>query len=167
METIMKFIQFFQKTFSSVFFLGYFPLMPGTIGSALTVFGLWYLQSHSHMVFSPLQWWMAIVALSAFSIVVSSRPKEVFHKEDPPQVIIDECAGQLITFFLMPLTLNTLLLGFLLFRFFDIVKPFPIYKMEELDGGIGITMDDVMAGVFANVSLLAIHYLYHIVKAAL
>jgi phosphatidylglycerophosphatase A len=82
-------------------------------------------------------------------------------------VIIDECAGQFLTFLFVPLTLNTLVLGFLLFRFFDIVKPFPIYKMEELEGGVGITMDDVVAGIFANLSLLAIVAGYHIVKAAL
>ena len=120
-----------------------------------------------HTAFSPQLWWIAIVALAALSIVVSSKPNEVFHREDPSQIIIDECAGQLITFFLIPLTLNNLLLGFLLFRFFDIIKPFPIYKMEELEGGIGITMDDVVAGVFANVSLMVIHQAYHIIKAAL
>lgn len=163
----MKIILWIQKALSSLLFLGYVPLIPGTIGSAVVVAGLWYLQTHTHAVFSPLQWWVAIFALTALSIVVSSRPHEVFGREDPPQVIIDECAGQLITFFLVPLTLNNLLLGFLLFRFFDIVKPFPIYKMEDSEGGVGITMDDVAAGVCANISLLAIHQAYHIVKAAL
>ena len=160
-------MQFIQKAVASILFLGYFPLMPGTIGSALVVFGLWYLQYHVHAVFSPQQWWIAIIAFTALSIVVSSRPKEVFHRDDPHQIIIDECAGQLITFFFIPLTLNTLLLGFLLFRFFDIIKPFPIFKMEELEGGLGITMDDVVAGVFANISLMIILQAYHIVKAAL
>jgi phosphatidylglycerophosphatase A len=163
----MNLIRFFQKTLASVFFIGYIPLMPGTLGSALVTAGLWYLQSRTHAVFSPTLWWIAIVGLTALSIVVSSRPKDVFRREDPQQVIIDECAGQLITFFLIPLTLNNLILGFLLFRFFDIIKPFPIYKMEELEGGVGITMDDVVAGVFANISLLSIHHTYHIVKAAL
>jgi phosphatidylglycerophosphatase A len=163
----MKFIGWLQKAVSSLLFLGYIPMIPGTIGSAVTVFGLWYLQTHTHAVFSPLQWWIAVIALIGFSIVVSSRPREVFGREDPPQVIIDECAGQLITFFMVPLSLNTLLLGFLLFRFFDIVKPFPIYKLEEVEGGVGITMDDVVAGVMANVSLLAILQAYNIVKSAL
>ncbi len=163
----MKIIQFFQKALASILFLGYFPFMPGTLGSALVVFGLWFLQRRTHATFSPELWWIAIFVFTAFSIVVSSRPKEVFHQEDPKQIIVDECVGQLVTFFLLPLTLNTLLLGFLLFRFFDIVKPFPIYKMEELDGGIGITMDDVVAGVCANVSLMGILYVYHIVKTAL
>jgi phosphatidylglycerophosphatase A len=163
----MKFISWIQKAVSSLLFLGYVPLIPGTIGSAVVVAGLWRLQTHAHTVFSPHQWWIAIFILTALSIVVSSRPREVFGREDPPQVIIDECAGQLITFFLVPLSLNTLLLGFLLFRFFDIVKPFPIYRMEDAEGGVGITMDDVAAGVLANISLLAILHVYHIVKAAL
>jgi phosphatidylglycerophosphatase A len=163
----MKLIHWIQKAFASLFFLGYFPLMSGTVGSAVVVAGLWYLQIRRHIVFSPQLWWIAIIALTALSIILASRPKEVFGKDDPGEVIIDECVGQLVTFFFVPLTLNNLILGFLLFRFFDIVKPFPIYKMEELEGGIGITMDDVVAGVFANVSLLTIHYVYHIVKAAL
>jgi phosphatidylglycerophosphatase A len=163
----MKFIGWLQKAVSSLLFLGYVPIAPGTIGSAAVVFGLWHLQIRTHAVLSPLQWWIAAVALTAFSIVVSSRPREVFGREDPPQVIIDECAGQFITFFLVPITLNTLLLGFLLFRFFDIVKPFPIYKLEDVEGGVGITMDDVAAGVLANVSLLAILQAFHIIKAAL
>jgi phosphatidylglycerophosphatase A len=163
----LKLVRFLQKTIASLFFIGYFPLMPGTIGSAVVVLGLWYLQFRTHLVISPQMWWIAIIAFSALSIGVSSNPKENFRSEDPPQVIIDECAGQFIAFFLIPLTLNTLLLGFLLFRFFDIVKPFPIYKMEELDGGVGITMDDIMAGVFANISLMAILFIYHLIKNAL
>jgi phosphatidylglycerophosphatase A len=163
----MKLVYFIQKAVASILFIGYIPLMPGTIGSALTVFGLWYLNTHTHLIFSPQVWWIAVVALTALSIVVSARPNEIFHREDPNQIIIDECAGQLMTFFLIPLSLNTLLLGFLLFRFFDIIKPFPVYKMEELEGGIGITMDDVVAGIYANIALMAILYAYHIIKGAL
>jgi Phosphatidylglycerophosphatase A and related proteins len=152
---------------ASVLFLGYFPWMPGTIGSALVVAALWYMGFHMHHVFTPVAWWSLGVGLTAFSMIAASRPREVFHADDPKQVIIDECAGQFITFFFLPLSLNVLVLGFLLFRFFDIVKPYPIYKMEELEGGLGITMDDVVAGVFANISLMAVLFGYHIVKRAL
>jgi phosphatidylglycerophosphatase A len=163
----MKFIRFIQKMTASLFFLGYFPWMPGTIGSAVVVAGLWYMRFHTHVAPTPLMWWGAMIALTAFSIAVASRSLEIFKADDPPQVIIDECAGQFITFFLMPLSLNVLVLGFLLFRFYDIVKPYPIYKMEELEGGIGITMDDAAAGVFANVSLMVILAGYHFVKKLL
>lgn len=163
----MKPVRWIQKALASVFYLGYFPWMPGTIGSALVVAGLWYMSFHAHHVFTPVVWWVLGVALTGFSMIVASRPHEVFQNDDPKQVIIDECAGQFITFFFQPLTVNVLVLGFLLFRFFDIVKPFPIYKMEELDGGVGITMDDVVAGIFANICLMLIHAGYHIVKKAL
>jgi phosphatidylglycerophosphatase A len=163
----MKFILWLQKAVASLLFLGYIPLLPGTVGSAVVVVGLWFLQFRTHIVLSPHQWWVAVIGLTAFSIIVSSRPREVFGREDPPQVIIDECAGQLLTFFLVPLSLNTLLIGFALFRFFDIVKPFPIYKLEDAEGGVGITMDDIAAGVFANISLLIILHGYQFIKAAL
>jgi phosphatidylglycerophosphatase A len=163
----MKIILWAQKAGASLFFLGYFPLMPGTIGSALVAMVLWYSHYHRHILISPQAWWISALGLIAVSMLLSSRPRQVFGHEDPKPVIIDECAGQFLTFLFVPLTLNTLVLGFLLFRFFDIVKPFPIYKMEELEGGVGITMDDVVAGIFANLSLLAIVAGYHIVKAAL
>jgi phosphatidylglycerophosphatase A len=163
----MKFVKFIQKTLASLFFLGYLPLMPGTFGSAAVVGGLWYIRYRTHFTATPLMWWVAMFLLTALSIVVSSRPQEVFKADDPKQVVIDECAGQFITFFLIPLSFNVLILGFLLFRFYDIVKPYPIYKMEELEGGVGITMDDVAAGVFANLSLMVIVAGYHMVKRAL
>jgi phosphatidylglycerophosphatase A len=162
----MKFIRLIKKAIASVLFLGYFPWMPGTIGSALVVAALWYMSYHTHFALTPALWWTVGVALSAFSVIAASRPQEAFHADDPKQVIIDECAGQFITFLFLPLSLNVLVLGFLLFRFFDIVKPYPIYKMEELEGGLGITMDDVMAGVFANISLMAVLFGYHMVKRA-
>jgi phosphatidylglycerophosphatase A len=163
----MKLIRWTQKAIATVFFLGYLPWMPGTFGSAFVVAVLWYVSFHMHCALTPVIWWIGGVAVTGFSMIVASRPQEVFHNDDPRQVIIDECAGQFITFFFLPLTLNVLVLGFLLFRFFDIVKPYPIYKMEELEGGLGITMDDVVAGVFANISLMAIVWGYHIVHAAL
>jgi phosphatidylglycerophosphatase A len=108
----MKFIHWIQKALSSLFFIGYFPLAPGTVGSALVVAGLWYLQTRMHIVFSPQQWWIAIIVLTALSIVIASRPQEVFGKDDPSEVIIDECVGQLVTFSLFPLPLITCSLGF-------------------------------------------------------
>ena len=68
---------------------------------------------------------------------------------------------------MIPISLKTLLLGFLLFRFYDIVKPFPVYQMQELEEGVGVTMDDVVAGVLANVSLMIILAVYGWVKGYL
>jgi phosphatidylglycerophosphatase A len=156
-----------QRALASVLFLGYVPFISGTFGSAACVFALWWTCCRTHMAVSPLWLWAVALAVTTFSIIVASRPREVFGSDDPRQVVIDEVAGQLVTFLFIPLSLKTLILGFFLFRFFDVVKPYPIHKFEALDGGLGITMDDVAAGVFANITLIAILWGYHAVKALL
>jgi phosphatidylglycerophosphatase A len=155
---------------ASLFFLGYVPPMPGTLGSACAVAALWWI--HAGLGWTSLpEWtrwyWFGIVAVSALSVLLSNRAVELFGREDPPQVIIDEVAGQLVTFIMIPLSWRTLVLGFVLFRFFDIIKPYPVYKMEDLDDGVGVTLDDIAAGVWANVTLSAILFVYHSIKGAL
>jgi phosphatidylglycerophosphatase A len=162
--------QFFRKAVNSVFFLGYIPPAPGTVGSLFTVGVLWVLHVKFPSLFGKeyyLLYWCAIAALTWASMVLTSYARKDFNSDDPPQVIIDECVGQWITFFMVPVHWRTLILGFLLFRFFDIVKPFPINKVEDAEGGVGVTMDDVLAGVFANITLIVILAVYHAIKAAL
>jgi phosphatidylglycerophosphatase A len=156
-----------QKALASMLFIGYFPWASGTIGSAVTAGALWWFFCRTNAVVPALNWWLLALVVTAFSMIVSSRPREVFGSDDPKEVIIDECAGQIVSFLFIPLSVKTLVLGLCLFRFFDIVKPFPVYKMETLEGGLGITMDDVMAGILTNISMLAIIYGYHFVKALL
>jgi phosphatidylglycerophosphatase A len=162
-----SFVNWVQKALASVLFLGYIPFASGTIGSLFTVAVLWWACCRSHLALSPAAYWAAALALCALSILLSSRPKELFGSDDPKEVIIDECAGQFVTFLFVPLSIKTLVLGFFLFRFFDIVKPFPVHTMEICEGGVGITMDDVMAGILSNISLCAVLWSYHAVKAVL
>jgi phosphatidylglycerophosphatase A len=159
-----------RRTGASMMYLGYFPFASGTLGSAVTVLGIWFIHEKYPLFFTAaniVYYWGAMIAVIAASIFISNKSKEVFGSDDPPQIIIDELAGQFITFFLIPISLQTLVTGFVLFRFFDIVKPFPVYKMEEMDDGVGIVMDDVAAGVYANVSLLLIIAGYQWVKGYL
>ncbi len=159
-----------RKIGASVFFLGYVPYAPGTIGSAAAVAGLWYANSRWGDFLTPERialYWVGLIIVTGISIFLSSRCVEVFGSNDPSQIIIDEVAGQLITFFMIPLSLHTFVLGFFLFRFFDIVKPFPVYQMQEAEDGVGVTMDDVVAGVLANASLMIILAVYHWIKAYL
>ncbi len=163
-------IQAIRKIGGSMFYLGFIPLMPGTIGSFVTVAALWYYRDTAAPYFMPQNattFWLYYLLFLAVTIFLSNDSKEIHGHDDASPIIIDECAGQIITFFLHPLSFRVLLLGFLLFRFYDIVKPFPIHKFEELDDGLGITMDDVAAGVFANVSLFVIIWIYHVIKAQL
>jgi phosphatidylglycerophosphatase A len=158
-----------RKIVASVCFIGYLPAS-GTFASAVTATLLWFANRELPVLRSPngaLVYWVVVMGVIAFSLFFSSRSKELFGKEDSGKIVIDEVAGQLITFMFIPLTYRTLIIGFLLFRFFDIVKPYPVYRMEELDDGVGVTMDDVAAGVMANLSLLAILFAYHAVKSYL
>jgi phosphatidylglycerophosphatase A len=158
-----------RKAGASVFFLGYLPAS-GTFCSAATAGLLWYLQVRTHLLQpsgASVFYWLACLAVIAVSFVLASGSCELFGKEDSGRIVIDEVAGQLITFMFVPITLRALIAGFFLFRFFDIVKPFPVYLMEELDDGVGVTMDDVAAGIYANISLIVTLMAYHAIKAHL
>lgn len=97
---------------------------------------------------------VALVSLTAFW--ASQKTEELLGKKDPSEVVIDEVAGFSITLFLLPLTWQSLSLGFILFRIFDVVKPWPVRQAERLRGGLGIVMDDLLAGVYAHLCLRGI-----------
>jgi phosphatidylglycerophosphatase A len=132
---------------------------PGTWGSAVTV-TLWWLLAHQ----IPPAWqpWMAIslagIAVLA-GIPAATRVARASGLKDPQFVVIDEVAGQLVTLIAAPITWQSLLLGFILFRAFDIVKPPPIRRLERLPEGVGIVVDDVGAGLYGlAVMQVALHF---------
>jgi phosphatidylglycerophosphatase A len=167
MDTIIHWV---RKVGASCFFLGYFPFASGTVGSAITIAVLFFAKDDLAFMLGPenaITYWWAIVTLTAVSFFLTDRGKEVFGEDDPKQTIFDEVVGQFITFFMIPINIRTLVLGFVLFRFFDIVKPYPVYRLEEIEGGVGVTMDDVAAGILANVSLMFFLWAYHWIIAYL
>jgi len=122
---------------------------PGTWASAATVL-LWWLLGQ----WFPPQWQTAMTcALTGLAVVVGIPAATCISRaaalKDPQFVVIDEVAGQLITFIAVPATWKSLLLGFILFRGFDIVKPPPLRHLEHLREGVGIVLDDVGAGLYA------------------
>jgi phosphatidylglycerophosphatase A len=156
-----------RKIGATLFFIGYLPKMPGTWGAAATTGALAFVHYRYPALLdslSTIEFWLVALGLVVLSIFLSSDAEALFGRSDPSHIVIDEVAGQFITFFMVPLSWETLLLGFLLFRFFDIIKPFPIYKLEVVDGGVGVTADDVAAGVCANVVLLLIVYGYFFIR---
>ncbi|MBN2038185.1 MAG: phosphatidylglycerophosphatase A [Chitinispirillaceae bacterium] len=158
-----------RKAVASVLFIGYVPAS-GTAASAVTVAALWFADRKTPLFQAPesaMGYWFVVLAMIACSMFFSSRSRELFGKEDSGRIVVDEVAGQLVVFLFVPVTIRTLITGFFLFRFFDIVKPFPVYRMEELDDGVGVTMDDVAAGVLANISLHLLLVVYHAVKSYL
>ena len=122
---------------------------PGSWGSAATVLA-WWLASR----WIPLVWqsWTAIslaVAVILAGIPAATRVCRASGLKDPQFVVIDEVAGQLITMIAVPVSWKSALLGFILFRGFDIVKPPPVRQLERLPEGFGIVIDDVGAGLYA------------------
>jgi phosphatidylglycerophosphatase A len=126
---------------------GYFPGMPGTVGTLAAVplsVGLNEL-AKSHF---PLA--LVILAVSLpVSIWLAGKAAALVRQKDPQIIVIDEIVGFLVTNFSAPLRPAVVLSGFILFRLFDMVKPFPVNRLEALPAGSGIVMDDVMAGVYA------------------
>lgn len=140
--------------------VGFFRPGSGTWASAITV-AVWWLLAH-FLVQPQWQWIGATVLVWAIIVVgipVSSIVERESLKRDPGHVVIDEVAGQLIALIAVPLRWKYLILSFILFRAFDIVKPPPLRRLEKLEGGAGIMLDDVGAGLYALLVLqLLLHY---------
>ncbi len=135
--------------FATGFGSGYAPFASGTWGSLVGLVFYLLFQNLS----APLY---AVTTLGVFAISVwSSEIAEAhFAKKDPGQVVVDEIIGQLVSLAFLPFSWKLTIAGFLLFRLMDILKPFPArWFQDHLKGGWGIVMDDVMAGVYANLAL--------------
>lgn len=131
------------------FYIGYIPFAPGTFG---TLAGLPFCLLFA---FTGAKTALILTLIFiGFAIVIAHQAEKDLEKKDPGIIVIDEMAGILATFWGIPLNADTAVLGFYIFRIFDIAKPFPIRYLEKrLPGGLGIVLDDVLAGIFTNVLL--------------
>lgn len=163
----------------TTFGVGYLPLAPGTWGSLVGVaifVGIdhWiiWLRSGPELVFmtGPSQasvFALLSVVLLLFALLsfwASGRAISLLGNTDPPEAVVDEVLGQLVTFVFIPFgaSWQFILAGFLLFRLFDIWKPYPIDHLQDLQGGIGICADDIAAGIYAGVCLAVIYAVSHL-----
>ena len=137
-------------------YTGLFPFAPGTVGSlgGLVVYGL-----IARLGAGVALEGFAIVVLYGVGVWAAAAAERHFGGVDPGPVVIDEVVGMLITLFLVPVSVTGAIVGLLLFRVFDIVKPFPAGKLEELHGGFGVMSDDAMAGIYANLVLRVLWWL--------
>ncbi|MFQ5442904.1 MAG: phosphatidylglycerophosphatase A [Thermodesulfobacteriota bacterium] len=128
-------------------YTGFSPVMPGTFGTLWGVF-IAYLARGSGLYVQAL----LIIAVFIASVLISSRAVRIFNDEDPKSVVCDEVSGVLVAFFLIPFSAFNAILVFIFFRFFDILKPPPISFIERsVKGGLGVVLDDIAAGVLANI----------------
>lgn len=128
---------------STGLFLGYSPKAPGTMGTLLGVLLVFIL---------PLNL-LTLTGFIVLGIVTAGLGEKILGKKDSQEIVIDEIVGYMVAMYLIPVNAVTLTLAFILFRFFDITKPGPIKKIQEFHGGLGIMLDDLVAGLVVNVIL--------------
>lgn len=136
------------KYVATVGFIGYLPFAPGTF-SSLAAFALFILLKPS-----PVIHLLLLLILIPVGIISSHYAEKLFNSMDSRQIVIDEFCGYLVSVSFLPFSYVMAAIAFFLFRFFDILKPFPIRKIESvLGGGKGIMADDIMAALYTNLIL--------------
>ncbi len=135
--------------FSTVLKVGYLQIAPGTWGSFVALL-IWYVII-GHI--SSITLIVLIVIIFTLGVYTSSITENNIAQKDPSVIVIDEWVGQWIALLFLPKSLSWGVVAFLLFRLFDIWKPYPIKKLDNIHGGWGIMLDDVLAGVYALVIL--------------
>ncbi len=155
--------------------VGYLPLAPGTWGSlvgvaiylAYRIFNSnariylldsnWVFQQYTAFLYAFTSIFLAVICL--VGIWASARSVRLFGEKDPQRIVVDEVMGQLIVFAFVPFEIDRWLVvaGFVLFRIFDIWKPYPVRAIENLPNGIGVCADDIVAGVYGGISLAIIY----------
>ena len=132
---------------------GYAPIAPGTAGTLVAIPVFLVLSSIPFPLYE-----ITILTFFFFASWISGEAQSCWGRKDDLRIVIDEIMGYLITMLWLPKTLFFIILGFFLFRFFDIFKPPPIRLLERVKGGYGVVLDDVLAGVYANIVLQIISY---------
>jgi phosphatidylglycerophosphatase A len=138
---------FVTKLFASALFSGYSPVASGTVGSAVALAFYFIPGFESLFIISTSILVVFILGIKAASTM------ERRYGHDPAEVTIDEVVGMWISLFLLPKKILIVIAAFFAFRFFDIIKPFPARRFDTMHGGFGIMMDDVIAGIYANIIL--------------
>lgn len=134
---------------------GYSPIAPGTVGSAAGLVVYLAVRAAGGGAIE-----VALIAgLFLLGVWASHRAERHFGRDDPGPVVVDEVVGMLVTLAFVPVSVSGAVIGFFLFRLFDVIKPFPANRLERLHGGLGIMADDVMAGVYAQLALRCVWWM--------
>ena len=136
-----------SKIIATFFYVGYLPFIPGTFGSAAALLLYIFLKP------GPLAQYAFLVLFLSLGFCFSGKAEKQFNSKDPKYIVIDEVAGMFLTLLFVPLDLRLLVIGFLLFRVLDTVKPYPADRLQNLNGSAGIMLDDIVAGLYANIIL--------------
>ena len=134
-----------DKMLATWFYVGNIPGAPGTAASAVAVL--------MAIIFSPNAFLYVLVSIivTILGFKVSGRMEELLERKDPGCIVIDEVAGIMVAFFLLPLTWPVVITAFFLFRAFDMFKIYPVNTFEEIPGSAGVMIDDLVAGLYTNI----------------
>ena len=136
-----------------MFGAGYSPVTPGTVGSLVAAVAIWLLP------FTTVRLAVTLLVVTLIGIWAGSRVERVLGRKDPGVIVIDEVAGMLLSILLLPRTIPVLVTAFLVFRLFDIWKPFPARESQALTGGMGVMVDDLIAGLYTLILVMGAHKL--------
>lgn len=134
---------------STFFYSGYFPFAPGTFATLCFIPFYYFLFKELH----PALYLIVTITLYFLGVWSSGYASVIFNKKDPSKVVIDEVVGFLITMLFIPFTVKRMIIGFLVARILDIIKPYPARKLEVLRAGNGIMIDDAISGIYGNIIL--------------
>ena len=126
---------------------GFSKIMPGTVGTLTAVPFAILLYS----IFSKIFIIIFLIILTLYSFFICYDVERIFRKKDPSQIVIDEWIGFFISVFSVPISFKNYIFAFIIFRIFDILKPFPVKNLEAVPQGIGVVLDDFMAGIYTLV----------------
>lgn len=133
--------------------MGRAPLAPGTVASAVTVAALWLLN------LSPIALTAVLIAVTALGTWAADEAERALGGgKDPGAIVVDEVAGMTLSVLVLPQTAAVLAVAFLLFRVFDVTKPFPANVAQRLRGGLGVMVDDLIAGLYALLLVIGIRW---------
>ncbi|HTK90641.1 MAG TPA: phosphatidylglycerophosphatase A [Verrucomicrobiae bacterium] len=134
--------------------VGYAPVASGTVASAVALVLLWLIPFSA----PALAW--AVGVVTAVGLWAGGRVERVLGQKDPGIIVVDEVAGMALSVLFLPRTIPVLLVAFFLFRLFDVWKPFPARESQALAGGLGVMIDDLVAGVYALVLVMGARALF-------
>tara|TARA_Y100000590_G_scaffold401322_1_gene486087 strand:- start:148 stop:600 length:453 start_codon:yes stop_codon:yes gene_type:complete len=141
------------KFFLSFFYIGYIKYAPGTIASFITMLFVWFFIPNLFLVQFKI---LLFSAFFSMLFLFYFFEKKIDVNKDPQYIVVDEVVGMMISLLLVPKIFSVYLFAFFLFRIFDILKPSIIYESQKINYGIGVILDDVLAGVFAFLILSGI-----------
>ena len=139
---------------ASLFGAGYSPVASGTVASLVTAVAIWLLP------FTTLRLAVTLVLVTLVGIWAGSRVERALGRKDPGVIVIDEVAGMLLSVIGLPRSIPVLVTAFLLFRLFDIWKPFPARESQALTDGVGVMVDDLIAGLYTLILIMGARALF-------